>query len=191
MTVNRLYIKHQAFDSAYEEVKNETSFQDNGYELPKTYHHDPNKLDIFKHYTHYFSWLNKLYASTNDLINELEKIYNDAKNANLSILNFRNKAISNILSDLERISVDLRDLKNDILEFENCILATNIRGNHGYIAVISGQRKYIDSLEARIIETCNRKIYEISSVRVSVVGIIVGLCAVFVATVSLYLNYIN
>jgi hypothetical protein len=188
LTVSRIYIKHQAFDSAYEEVENGKELQEIGFELPKTYHHDPIRLDRFKHYTHYLNWLNKLYSSTNDLINELENIYNDAKRANLCILSSRAK-ISNILSELEKISIDLYDLRNDILEFENCVLATHISGNDGYIAVISGQRKYIDSLETRIIDTCNQKIYEISSKRLSLAGIIIGLCAVIVATVSLYLNY--
>src|SRR3990172_5646290 len=81
MGKNRIYTKHQAFNTAYAELKNNSKDLNDGFDRPKKYHHAPDKLDIFTSYKGYFYWSNDLYASSTQLIGLLRDIYDKSEKA--------------------------------------------------------------------------------------------------------------
>ncbi len=81
MKKNRVYIKHQAFDTAHEELKKNPEADAASFVAPQKYHHAPDKLDVFTNYKPYFIWSNELYASSVQLINLLRKIYDRSEKA--------------------------------------------------------------------------------------------------------------
>lgn len=185
MKKDRIYIKHQAFNTIYKELKENPEVGAADFDVPKKYHHAPAKLDIFTSYTGYIRWSNELYAASTRLISKLRNIYSESKKENSSWYNSRN-SLNNILRELDKLKTDLEDLYDDIFEFQNCMLATGINEKHAEIEALSDQVRYLVSLENKIVETCNRKLYEISSSRMTIANVIIALSALLISVVSLY-----
>lgn len=181
-----MYKKHDAFNSAYNEINVNLTNQD-GFDAPKQYHHDPSKLDMFKHFRAYLIWAGKLYNSSHKLINKLINIYEQSSRASSSYktLNAERK-LNLILRELDQLSPQLNDIREDIIEFQKCILATNISEKEAEIEALTDQLNQLSSLENRIIETCNRKLYEISSSRMSFYSLSIALIALVVSMISLF-----
>jgi hypothetical protein len=184
MKKNRAYIKHQAFDTAHEELKKNPEADAASFVAPKQYHHAPDKLDSFKDYRSYFIWSNELYASSVQLMNVLRKIY-DRSEKTPSHWYESKKKLKGILEEFDRLDSDLEDLYDDISEFQNCILATGIFEKQAQIQALSDQVQSLSTLENKITETCNRKLYEISSSRSTYANLFIALTALLVAVLSL------
>jgi len=184
MKKNRVYIKHQAFDTAHEELKKNPEADAASFVAPQKYHHAPDKLDVFTNYKPYFIWSNELYASSVQLINLLRKIYDRSEKATSHWYESKKK-LKGILEEFSQLKSDLEDLYDDISEFQNCMLATGIHEKQAQIQALSDQVQYLSTLENKIIETCNRKLYEISSSRITYANLFIALTALLVAVLSL------
>ena len=79
MKKSHTYIKHQAFDSAYNEIVKKSSKSDDGFVRPMKYHHAPKKLMNFTSYVGYFHWSNELYTASSKLTTILRGIYDKAE----------------------------------------------------------------------------------------------------------------
>ena len=77
------------------------------------------------------------------------------------------------------------------MEFKKCILSTSINGRYETVDSLSEQLKYMETLETKIIQPCNRKLNEISSSRVIIIGLVISVSALFTSIVSLYLSLIK
>lgn len=178
-----IYIKHQAFETAHKLIKDKSKSADNGFDRPQKYHHDPEKLKDFTSYIGYFHWSNELYAASATLIGLLRKIYDKAEDAKSNWHN--NKAdLNKILDDFGQLKSDLSDLYDDISEFQNCMLATDIQEKQAQIEALSDQVRQLGTLENKIIEICNRKLYEISSSRITYANLLIALVALVVSVLS-------
>lgn len=178
------YIKHQAFDIVHKELKVNSGRVD-GFDAPKKYHHDPTKLDVFKDFTHYVWWGNELHRASSILIDELTANYNKSTRARSSFFTINaERKINDILQEFYIYDLSLQNLREDILEFQICMLSTHISEKNAEIEALSEQLRYLLSLEDRIINTCNRKLYEISSSRMSFYSLIVAGAAIVVSLVS-------
>lgn len=187
-----LYTKNQAFDRAYSRIKNQSGIRLDGFDAPKKYHHNPDKLKIFKDFSHYLAWANELYENSSEMSNHLRRIYNNASSASSSFYKFNSeKRLFGVLRELDGIQSALNDLKDDIREFQSCMLATHISEKEAEIEILSDQLRHLSSLEQTIMDICNRKLFEISSVRMSSYSLLVSLAALFLALFSLLRNNLN
>lgn len=182
---NRIYTKHKAFNIVYKELQENPQAGAADFDIPKKYHHAPDKLSLFTSYVGYIRWSNELYAASTRLMGVLRNIYDRAKKES-SAWHANKKVLNDILGELDALKTDLEDLYYDIFEFQNCMLATGINEKHAEMEALSDQIRYLVSLENKIIETCNRKLYEISSSRMTLASIIIALSALLVSIVTLY-----
>lgn len=182
---NKHYTKGQAFNKTYSKVKTRKEIP-NGYERAKSYHHDPKKLDIFKHYTNYQSWSGELYSSSTNLNNLLRTIYNKASQA--SSLWYKKNQLDYILDEYYELQPDLKDLYDDIAEFQKCFLATDIRGKSDEIILLSDQIKHLTTFERNIVETCNQKFSEISSTRLSITNLVIASIAIIISVLVFFIT---
>ncbi|MFH1610814.1 MAG: hypothetical protein ABIJ43_05940 [Candidatus Beckwithbacteria bacterium] len=188
MEKTRIYTKHQAFNIVYKELKKNPN-RAGGFEAPKKYHYAPKKLDIFTDFTHYTRWSNELHSYSTRLISSLRNLY--GKSRDTSSLWYKNKnKLNSILKKFDLLKLDIEDLYDDIFEFQNCMLATHIGERNASINALSNQVWYLTTLENKIIETCNRKLYEISSSRLSYTNLFIALVALLVSLLSLYYSNI-
>lgn len=189
MKKDRVYTKHQAFDTTYEIIKSKPQIDLSGYEAAAQYHHDPDKLKQaeFKHYSAYFKWSIELYNASSRLSSKLRVIYDLSTHASSSfyLLNTE-KRVNDIFVQLNQYQLDLGELREDIREFQMCILATDIAEKQTQIQILSDQLIYLSSLEDSIVNICNRKLYEISSSRMSFYSLFISSMALFVALISIY-----
>lgn len=183
MTNNYTYTKHKAFNLAYTEILNGDKNPNDGFVRPKKYHHAPEKLSDFTSYIGYFYWSNELYTASSELIILLRNIYDRAEAATSSWHNSKNN-LNRVLEDYNQLKLSLNDLYDDISEFQNCMLATDISEKQAQIEALSDQVRLLGTLENKIVETCNRKLYEISSSRVTVANLTIALVALFVSILS-------
>lgn len=184
MKKNITYKKYQAFETVYREIKNESK-RINGFDAPKKYHHDPAKLDVFRDFSHYIRWSNELHDTSSKIISELSSIYKKSIKASSSFFQLNTETkINNLLEDFYSYDTSLRNLLNDIFEFQVCMLATHISEKQAEIEALSNQLNHILSLEDKITFTCNRKLYEISSFRISFYALIVSVVAIAVSLIS-------
>ena len=183
MKKNRIYTKHQAFDIAYKVIKESSGNSGDGFDRPRKYHHSPEKLKDFTSYVGYFHWSNELYAASTNLIGLLRSIYDRAEDAKSAWYDSKNK-LNNILDEYSQHKSSLSDLYDDISEFQNCMLATDINEKQAQIEALSDQVRHLGTLENKIIETCNRKLYEISSSRITYANLFIALVALFVSILS-------
>ncbi|MEX0616633.1 MAG: hypothetical protein WD231_02335 [Candidatus Woykebacteria bacterium] len=183
MRKNQIYIKHQAFNTAHKEVVDGNKKSSDGFVRPKKYHHAPEKLNDFASYVGYFHWSNELYASSVELIALLRRIYDRAEAATSS-WNDSKKNLNSILKDYNQLKLSLNDLYDDISEFQNCMLATDISEKQAQIEALSDQVRLLGTLENKIVETCNRKLYEISASRITVTNLSIALMALIVSILS-------
>lgn len=183
MRNNRIYTKHQAFNSAYTEILNGDKNPNDGFTRPKKYHHAPEKLKSFTSYVGYFQWSNELYASSLKLVSLLRKIYDRAEVAKSSWYESKDN-LNSIFDDYNQLKLSLNDLYDDISEFQNCMLATDISEKQAQIEALSDQMRLLGTLENKIVETSSRKLYEISSSRVTVANLSIALVALFVSILS-------
>src|SRR5947208_1635320 len=109
MKKNRVYIKYQAFDTAYEELKKNPEADAASFVAPQKYHHAPDKLAIFTDYKAYFLWSNELYTSSVQLIGLLRKIYDKSEKAT-SHWHESKKKLKGILEEFGQLKPDLEDL---------------------------------------------------------------------------------
>lgn len=65
------------------------------------------------------------------------------------------------------------------------MLATAINEKQAEIKTLSDQLQYLVSIKNRIIETCNRKLYEISSSRITHANILIAIVALIISIISL------
>lgn len=182
MKQKRIYNKHQAFNVVYKEIKDNSGTRVDGFDAPKLYHHDPSKLDVFKDFSHYIRWANELYSSTHKLFIQLREVCDKSTRATSSyyMLNSERR-LKNILKELDDFQVDMQSLREDIHEFQICMLATHISEKLTEIEALSDQLRQLSFMEDRIIETCNRKLFEISSSRMSFYSLLVSSVAVIVS----------
>lgn len=183
---NRIYTKHQSFNVVYEELKNKPNAEFAGFKAPQKYHHAPEQLDVFTDYRGYIKWSNELCSASSKLVSELKSIYNKAKKASSSSWYSCKDGLNTILKELDELESDLENLYDDIVEFQSCMLATVINEKHAETEALSNQVRHLDFLETNIVETCNRKLYEISSSRITFTGTFIAICALFVSIVSLF-----
>lgn len=183
----RIYNKYQAFNIAYKEIKDNSGTRADGFDAPKQYHHNPSKLAVFKDFSHYIKWANELFGSTNTLLIQLRAIYDKSARATSSyyILNSET-SYKNILKELDDFQVDMQYLREDIHEFQMCMLATHISEKLTEIEALSDQLRQLLFMEDRIIETCNRKLFEISSSRMSFYSLLVASVAVIVSFIAIF-----
>ena len=182
MKISHIYTKHQAFNIARKEILKKKR-SDSGFIRPAKYHHDPKKLKDFSSYIGYFHWSNELYSSSSELIIQLRKIYDKAEVAPSSWLTIKNH-LKKILEDYDQFKSSLNNLYDDISEFQNCMLATDISEKQAQIEALSDQVRLLGTLENKIIETCNRKLYEISASRVTAANLLIALTALFISILS-------
>ena len=180
MKNNSLYSKHEAFNKVYKELSEDPQAGAADFDIPRRYHHDPNKLKLFTSYVGYVRWSNELYASSTKLLNMLRNTYEKSKKEG-SAWHCNKKNLNYILGELDTIKIDLEDLYDDIFEFQNCMLATGINEKHAEMEALSNQIQYLTTLENKNFETCNRKIYEISSSRITLANLTVALAALILA----------
>lgn len=183
MRINQIYTKHKAFNAAHKETSDKNKKSSDGFERPKKYHHAPEKLSDFTSYVGYFHWSNELYASSLELTAILRGIYDNAEAATSSWRESKNN-LNRILHDYNQLKLSLNDLYDDISEFQNCMLATDISEKQAQIEALSDQVRLLGTLETKIVETCNRKLYEISSSRVNVANLSIALVALFVSVIT-------
>lgn len=177
---NRIYTKHQAFDTVYKELKENPNAGAADFDIPKKYHRAPDKLTHFSSYVGYIRWSNELYAASTQLMSVLRNTYDKSRKEN-SAWHSNKKSLNGILGELDALKTDLEDLYDDIFEFQNCMLATGINEKHAEMEALSDQIRYLVSLENKIVETCNRKLYEISSSRITYANLILASAALIVA----------
>lgn len=182
MKNRRTYIKHQAFNSALKILKDDKNSTD-GFERPRKYHHAPNKLKSFKSYVGYFHWSNELYEASLGLSSSLREIYDRAEIAE-SAWHENKSGLNIILGDYRKLQPSLNNLYDDIAEFQNCMLATDVSEKQAQIEALSDQMRLLGTLENKIVETTNRKLYEISSSRVTVANLSIAAVALFVSILS-------
>jgi uncharacterized coiled-coil DUF342 family protein len=183
MKKNRTYIKHQAFNTAHKELIDDSENLKDGFNRARKYHHSPEKLRNFSSYIGYLIWSNELYISSTKLINLLQKIYDKAENAKSAWHENKNN-LNDILDEYDQLKSSLSDLYCDISELQNCILATDINEKQAQIEILSDQVRRLGALENKIIETSNRKLYEISSSRVTYANLSIALTALIVSVLS-------
>jgi len=186
--IRKKYKRHQAFEKTYKEIKdNPHEYEKGGFEQAKKYHYAPEKLSIFIHYRAYFLWANNLYDSSKKTIESLEKIYSNARSAPASfyILNSE-KLFERILESENTLSHQIEYIRDDIREFQACMLATDIQEKQAQIEILSNQLMQIVGLENKIIETCNRKLDQISSGRVAFCSLFVSCIALIISIISLF-----
>ena len=176
---NRVYTKHKAFNRVYKELKKNPKAGAAGFDAPKKYHHAPNKLSLFTSFVGYTRWSNELYAASTQLISILRNTYGKSEKES-SAWHSNKKSLNSILGELDTLKTDLENLYDDIFEFQNCMLATRINQKHAEMEALSDQIRYLVSLENKIIETCNRKLYEISSSRITYANLLVASVALIV-----------
>ena len=185
MKKNPNYIKHQAFETAHNVIKENSKNSDDGFDRPKKYHHAPGKLKDFTSYIGYFHWSNELYAASTKLLGLLRAIYDRVEKAKSAWYDNKNN-LNNILDEYDLLKSSLNDLYDDISEFQNCMLATDIHEKQAQIEALSDQVRHLGTLENKIIETCNRKLYEISSSRITYTNLFIALVALFVSILSVF-----
>lgn len=184
MRINQIYTKHKAFNTAHKELAAENKKPRDGFVRPKKYHHAPDKLNDFTSYIGYFYWSNELYTASSELIILLRNIYDRAESATSSWHNSK-KNLNQVLEDYNHLKLSLNNLYDDISEFQSCMLATDISEKQAQIEALSDQVRLLGTLENKIIETCNRKLYEISSSRVTYANLFIALVALFVSVLSI------
>jgi len=177
---NRIYTKHKAFNLVYEELQKDPQAGAADFDVPKKYHHAPDKLSLFTSYVGYIRWSNELYAASTKLMGLLKNTYDRSRKESSSWYNNKNN-LNNILEELDVLKTDIEDLYDDIFEFQNCMLATGISEKYAEMVALSDQIRYLVSLENKIVETCNRKLYEISSSRITYANLFVASAALIVA----------
>ena len=96
MKKNRIYTKHQAFDTAHRLIKENSKNPEDGFNRPKKYHHAPRKLKDFTSYIGYFHWSNELYKFSTKLISLMREVYDRAEVAK-SNWHDNKKNVNNIL----------------------------------------------------------------------------------------------
>ena len=180
-----LYTKHQAFDIVYKQIKKHPKAMTDGFDSPKKYHHAPDKLEVFTNFKAYVCWANELHAFSTQLISLLRDLYNKSKTSTSS-WNANKKHLNNILNEYDELKSDLENLYDDIFEFQNCMLATSINQKHAEIEALSDQTRYLTALENNIVDTCNRKLYEISSSRFTFANMFIAIVALLISLFSLY-----
>ncbi len=185
MKKTSLYKKHQAFDIVHKQIKNNSKTVTEGFDAPKKYHHDPDKLEGFTNFKAYIQWANELHSSSTQLISLLRDLFNKSKKAPSSWYENK-KHLNNILEEYDELRLNLENLYDDIFEFQNCMLATSINQKHAEIQALSDQVRYLTTLENKIIETCNQKLYEIGSSRITYANLFVALVALLISLFSLY-----
>ena len=185
MKRNPIYTKHLAFETAHGVIREGSKKLENGFDRPKKYHHASEKLKDFTSYVGYFHWSNELYAVSSELIGLLRETYDKAETAKSAW--YENKSILNsILDEYDQIKSSLSDIYDDISEFQNCMLATDIHEKQAQIEALSDQVRHLGTLENKIIESCNRKLYEISSSRITYANLFIALVALFVSILSVF-----
>lgn len=184
MSNKQVYKKHQAFNAAYEEIIKGNKNSENGFIRPQKYHHNPKKLNDFKSYIGYFHWCDELYSASSMLIILLRKIYDRAEVAPSAWFTNKNK-LNETIKDYNKIKLSMNDLYDDIAEFQNCMLATDVSEKQAQINALSDQVRLLGTLENKIIETSNRKLYEISASRVTVANILIASAALLVSILSI------
>ena len=185
MKKERIYIKHQAFNTAYIKIVKNSSNSDDGFVRPMKYHHAPEKLKKFTSYVQYFHWSNELYVASSKLITILREIYDKAEIAKSAWYNSRD-GLHTRLSEYKQFKISLSDLYDDISEFQNCMLATDISEKQAQIEALSDQVRLLGTLENKIIETCNGKLHEINSSRITVTNLSIALIALFISILSVF-----
>lgn len=178
--INRVYLKHHAFNMVYQELKKNSKPNAADFNAPKKYHHAPEKLNLFNNYVGYIKWSNELYAASTQLISILRAIYDQSINENPHWYSNK-KNLTDILGKFNARKNDLEDLYDDIFEFQKCMLATSINEKQAEIEALSDQIQHLESLENKIVETCNRKLNEISSSRVTYANLFIAIAALIVA----------
>lgn len=187
MKQRRIYSKHQAFNAAYKKIKGNLGTRVDGFDAPKQYHHNPSKLEVFKDFSHYIRWANELYGSANVLISKLRAVYVSLTRATSSyyILDSERR-LKDILKEFDDFQVDIQYLREDIHEFQMCMLATHISEKQAEMEALSDQSRQLLFMEDRIVETCNRKLFEISSSRMSFYSLLVSSVAVILSFTAIF-----
>lgn len=180
-----LYTKHQAFNNAHKLIKDNSKSSESGFERPQKYHHSPEKLKDFASYITYSHWSNELFAASTELIKLLRETYDRAEEASSDWYSNKNN-LNSLLDEYRGFRSSLSNLYDDISEFQNCMLATDISEKQAEIGALSDQVKHLITLENKIIETCGRKLYEISSSRVTYANLFIALVALFVSILSIF-----
>lgn len=176
----RVYLKNEAFNKVYEELQKNPNADAANFDSPKRYHPEPEKLNLFKSYIGYARWSNELYAASVKLLDILREIYNRSKKEKASWYSNK-KGLNKILEEVDLIKIDLDCLYNDIYIFQKCMLATGIDQKGDEIEALSDQIRNLTGTENLIFEICNRKIYEISSTRMTLANFLVALAAIILA----------
>ncbi|HEY4695060.1 MAG TPA: hypothetical protein VIH52_03840 [Candidatus Nanoarchaeia archaeon] len=185
MGKSRIYIKHQAFNAAYEAIEGNSEARVDGFDAPKKYHHDPSKLDKFRDFSKYLVWASELYSASSKLTSQLRTLYDEARYASSSFYVLNSEGtLKIILVKLDGFQLDLKDLHDDIAEFQACMLATHISEKQAEIEALSDELMYLSSLENRLADICNRKLYEISSSRMGFYSLFVSVIALSIALFS-------
>jgi len=175
-----IYIRRQAFNNAHEEHEKSSGKPSGGFDRPKKYHHAPEKLKDFTSYVDYSHWSNELYSASIKLIGLLRKIYDRAKETKSAWYNNKSD-LDDILDEYDQLKPSLNDLYDDISEFQICMLATDISEKQAEIEALSDQVRQLGTLENKIIETCNRKLYEIGSSRTTLAVLTVSIISLFIS----------
>ena len=187
MKRQEIYIKHEPFNKVYKEIMSESEFDSASFSAAKSYHHNPEKLEVFDHYTKYVKWFNELYKHSQMIIKEMTNLYDKSKLLNSSWFSSKKKA-KNVITKVYALEKSIKDFIDDVMEFQRCVLATGIRDNFGYSSTLTHQIRSIEYLKNSINLTCNTKITEISSSRITIIGLLISISALATSFISLYIT---
>jgi hypothetical protein len=179
MAYESWYKEHGAFERAFESVKvvpNEYS----GYVEATQFHHAPDKLELFKHFTGYLRWFNELYSDGQHVVRQIEEIWSELNQLKTSWYS-RTRSIRNLLNQLYRHDSDITAFRSDVAEFQICMMATGIHEKEGYTSSLQDLVRRLDALESRIILTANSQVSSINTTRLTIVGLFLSALAVFIA----------
>lgn len=176
------YKKKQAFNKVYKEVvKSPLQDQSEGFVAAKKYYPDPDRL-IFNTFTQYFDWAGELYKVSTEAGSYLEGVYNRVDRASSSYFKFETeRKLFDIIRSLDEIQVDLNNLRNDIKVFQGCMLATHINEKSAEIEILSDELRNLTLLEEKVRETINRKLFEISTMRMSFYTLLISITAIVIS----------
>lgn len=173
------YKEHGAFERAFEWVKANPD-EYNGYVEATQFHHAPDKLELFKHFSGYLKWFNELYSDGQHVVRQVEKIWSELNQLKTSWYS-RTRSIRNILDQLYSHDSDITAFQSDVAEFERCMMATGIHEKEGYTSSLQDLVHRLDALEPRIILTANSQVSSINTTRLTLVGLFLSALAVFIA----------
>lgn len=180
------YSRHQAFLCAWEKIIENPSMDYDGYNLASEYHEMPEKLADFKDNDGYLIWTIELFKEGQGILDVVLNISSQVDKASSNWYSTK-RCLNKMLKEYDSLSNSLKNIKRDIMECQKCYLATDFIGKTGYVETFSDLLRQLDSSENKIVTIINRKLSEIGTARLSIIGIALSFFALITSAISIYL----